>query len=124
MSTTIARFMRWPLSDLQQMANGQMNTLFQDAWLPPIDVTEEENQVLVSVELPGVKPDAVKITVENNLLTIKGERKGLAFERAFTLPNTIDAERISARSELGVLLITLPKAEKAKPRQISVQVEA
>ena len=121
--STITRFVRWPMSDLQ-MANGQLNRLFQDTWLPQVHVTEEKDQLLVSVELPGVKPEDIKISLENNMLTISGEKQQQTFERSFTVPNTIDADRISARAELGVLTVTLPKAEKAKARQISVQVQA
>lgn len=154
--STIARFIRSPMSDLQ-MANSQLNRLFDDAfrgwsltngqeapltgaWIPPVDVMEDKDQVLINAELPGVKPEDVRISMENNLLTIRGEKHQNAeqtservhryersygvFERAFTVPSTVDAERISARYEHGVLTVTLPKAEKAKARQISIQVQA
>ena len=147
---------RAPLTDLQ-VATHQLNRLFDEAfpawsglagdtplvgtWLPPVDIVEDENQVRIAAELPGVRPDEVKITLENNVLTIRGEKQAErdekngarshrfertygAFERRFTLPSTVDAERIEARSEHGMLYLTLPKAERARPRQITVQVQA
>ena len=90
------------------------------------------------LELPGVKPEDVKISLENNVLAIKGSKQQVAeertervhrygrtygtFERSFTLPATVDASNITATYEHGVLTVTLPKVEKAKPRQIEVQV--
>lgn len=107
-------------------------------WIPPVDVTEDHEQVRVMAELPGVRPDDVKIQLENNVLTIRGEkvqesgsdqarvqrfeRSYGAFERAFTVPSTVDAERITATYEHGVLTVTLPKVERAKPRAIEVKV--
>ena len=147
---------RAPLADLH-VATQQLNRLFDEAfpawsglasdtplvgnWLPPVDIVEDENQVRIAAELPGVKSEDVKITLENNVLTISGEKQAErdekngtrshryersygAFERRFTLPSTVDAERIEARSEHGMLYVTLPKAERAKPRQITVQVQA
>jgi HSP20 family protein len=108
------------------------------SWTPPVDIFEEANEIRILAELPGVSPDDVKISVENNVLTVHGtkhqateeksdrvhryERSYGAFERSFTLPATVDAEKIKARYEHGVLTVTLPKAEKAKPRQIEVAV--
>ena len=111
MLTTLSRF-RAPMAELDM------------PWIPSVDVTEDGDQLLVSLEVPGVKPEDVKITMENNVMTVRGEKKQQVFERAFTVPNTVDAERISARYEHGVLTVVLPKAEKAKPRQITVQVQA
>lgn len=109
------------------------------AWLPAVDVFEEKDAVRIMAELPGVKADEVKISLENNVLTIRGEKKQTAeertervhryercygaFERSFTVPTTIDAEHIKAAYEDGVLTLTLPKVERAKPRQISVEVQ-
>jgi HSP20 family protein len=107
------------------------------AWLPSCEVSEDPESVNITVELPGVRPEDVKLTVENNVLTIRGERKeerrseneqvhrservyGM-FERSFTLPNTVDPERIDARYENGILRITIPKAERARPREIPVR---
>jgi HSP20 family protein len=110
------------------------------SWVPPVDIFEEPEAIRIMAEIPGVSPADVKITLENNLLTIRGskqqtaeartermhryERTYGAFERTFTLPTTVDAGSIKASYEHGVLTVTLPKVEKAKPREIAVQVTA
>lgn len=147
---------RGPLADLQ-VASHQLNRLFDEAlagwpsfengtslagsWVPPVDIVEDQNQVSIAAELPGVKPEDVRIAVENNILTIRGEktlerREGDearahryertygSFERSFTVPSSVDAERIEARYEHGMLYVTLPKTERAKPRQITVKVQS
>jgi len=108
-------------------------------WMPPVDVIEEKDHIRMVAELPGVKPEDVKISLENNVLTIRGEKKqeeehkddrvhrferayGM-FERSFTLPTMIEPEKIIAKYDMGVLTIELPKVEAAKPRQITVKVE-
>lgn len=133
----------------------QINRLFSDtlgnldwqyrdsagaSWVPPVDIFEEADAIRIVAEVPGVKPEDIKISLENNVLTIQGtkeqvaqertervhryERTYGAFERSFTLPATVDAGNIKASYEQGVLTVTLPKAENAKPRQIQVQVAA
>ncbi len=108
------------------------------AWTPVVDILEEPEFLRITAEVPGVKPENVKILVEGNLLTIQGtkeqvaesntekvhryERAYGAFERTFTLPATVDAAHIKANYETGVLTLTLPKIEKAKPRQIAVEI--
>jgi HSP20 family protein len=108
------------------------------AWVPPVDIFEEGDAIRIMAEIPGVSPKDVKISVENNVLTIHGSKQRVAeertervhryertygaFERSFTLPTTVDASNIKASYEHGVLTVTLPKVEKAKPRQIEVQV--
>ena len=108
------------------------------SWVPAVDIFEQPETIRIGAELPGVKPENLKISLENNVLTIHGtkeqvtqertervhryERTYGAFERSFTLPSTVDAANIKAAYEHGVLTVTLPKAEKAKPRQIEVQV--
>jgi HSP20 family protein len=108
------------------------------AWVPPVDVFEEADAIRIMAEVPGVKPEDVKISVEGNTLTIQGTKQQQAeertervhryertygqFERSFTLPATVDADRIQASYESGVLTVSLPKVEKAKPRQIRVEV--
>jgi HSP20 family protein len=107
------------------------------AWVPPVDVLEEADAIRIMAELPGVKPEDVKISVEGNVLTVHGTKQQVAeertervhryertygtFERIFTLPATVDVQHIKAGYENGVLSITLPKAEQAKPRQIPVE---
>jgi HSP20 family protein len=108
------------------------------AWTPVVDIFEEPEHVRIVAEIPGVKPDAVKILVEGNVLTIQGikeqfaeekaekvhryERTYGAFERSFTLPTTVDPQHIKASYEVGVLTILLPKVEKAKPREIKLEI--
>ena len=106
-------------------------------WLPAVDLKEEEKQYLVKVDLPGVKPDQIEITVDKNVLTLKGEKKFEGteeekdnyrrverrygkFQRSITLPNDADLENISAKSQDGVLDISLIKSAKAQPRKVNV----
>jgi HSP20 family protein len=108
------------------------------AWQPLVDIFEEPDVIRLVAEVPGVKPEDVKISVEANLLTIQGtkeqvaeekaekvhryERTYGAFERTFRLSASIDPNKIKATYNLGVLTITLPKAETAKPHLITVEV--
>jgi HSP20 family protein len=102
----------------------------------PTDVSEDENALQITMELPGVDPDDVRLSLENNVLTIRGEKKqqfdennervhrfervyGI-FERTFVLPNTVDPDSIEARFDNGVLIVRIPKAERARPREIRV----
>jgi HSP20 family protein len=118
------------------MPFGEQENIITSTWFAPTDVSEDENSLRITMELPGVDPNDVRLSLENNVLTIRGEKKqqfdetnervhrfertyGM-FERTFVLPNTVDSERIDARYENGVLLVSIPKAEKAKPREIRV----
>jgi HSP20 family protein len=108
------------------------------AWMPLVDIFEEADFIRLVAELPGVKPENVNISVENNVLTIKGtkeqaveekaekvhryERTYGAFERTFTLPATVDPNKIKATYEHGLLTVLLPKVETAKPHLIKVEV--
>ena len=108
------------------------------AWVPVVDIFEEPEHIRIVAEIPGVKPENVKISVEDNLLTISGtkqqvaeekaekvhryERTYGAFERSFTLPTTVNAEAIKASYEHGLLTLVLPKLEKAKARQIRLDI--
>jgi len=125
-------FQPWPGT---QSDNGALT-----GWVPPVDVLEDKDAVQIMVELPGVKADDVKISLEASVLTIRGEKRQTAeentehvhryersygmFERSFTVPSTVDADHIQASYDLGVLTVRLPKVEKAKPRQITVKVES
>ncbi len=105
-------------------------------WNPPVDVTEDEGALTFVTELPGFEKDQISISVDNNTLTISGERtlKGERedyhrlertygkFERSFTLPATVDTAKIAAKLKNGLLTLTIPKKEEAKPRQIEVKV--
>jgi HSP20 family protein len=102
----------------------------------PTDVSEDENALQITMELPGVDPDNVRLSLENNVLTIRGEKQQVfdennerihrservygVFERTFVLPNTVDPDRIEARFENGVLVVRIPKAERARPREIQL----
>lgn len=108
-------------------------------WTPAVDIAEQENDYVVKMELPGVNKDDVKISLESNILTIKGEKKQEkeeknknvhrlertygSFQRSFTLPTTVKSDTIDAFFKEGVLTISLPKAEEAKPKQIEVKVK-
>jgi len=108
-------------------------------WTPAVDIAEHDDAYVVKVELPGVNRDDVKITMESNVLTIRGEKKEEkdvkkddfhrmermygSFQRSFTLPSTVSNEKIDAVYKDGILSITLPKAEEAKPKQIEVKVK-
>lgn len=107
-------------------------------WAPRVDVSESKDAYLIKAELPGVSRNDVKITLHDNVLTIKGEKKEEkeekdvnvhrversygVFERAFSLPLTVKSEKIDASFKDGVLSIILPKAEEAKPKEIEVKV--
>src|SRR2546421_881419 len=107
-------------------------------WMPLADITEDEKEYLIKAELPELKREDVKVTVENGVLTISGERKfekeeknkkyhrverGYGtFMRSFTLPDDADANKIKAEFKNGLLTVHLPKSEHAKPKQIEVNV--
>lgn len=105
-------------------------------WIPLVDIQESEKAFHVTVELPGVKDNEIDITLDKNILTIKGdrlisstegfdytrqERASGSFVRQFTLPESVDGENIKAKSNLGVLNITIPKADLPKPLSIAVE---
>jgi HSP20 family protein len=105
-------------------------------WTPPVDVHETNDAFVVTAELPGMSREDIEITLENNILRLSGERKFErdekkdnyhriersygAFTRSFALPTQVDAERVQAEFKDGVLTITVPKAEQARPRKISI----
>ncbi|MEZ5401404.1 MAG: Hsp20/alpha crystallin family protein [Bryobacteraceae bacterium] len=109
-------------------------------WTPAVDIAETEHELVVKADLPEVKAEDIEVKVENGTLTLKGKRefekkdetKGFhriersygSFVRAFTLPDSIDAEKIDAAYTNGVLTITLGKKEIAKPRTVKVNVQA
>jgi HSP20 family protein len=124
-------FNGWPF---QNQENGSLTS----SWLPPCDVFEDKNSVKIVAEIPGVDAEDVKSSLENNLLTLRGEKKQHAeeqservhryersygvFERTFSLPTTVDPEKIDAQYSHGVLTVTIPKSERARPREIPVKV--
>ena len=136
------------LSTLQDQFNRLFNESFRNhpeesaltTWAPAVDIYETPNELVVKADLPDVNEKDIDVRVENNLLTIRGERKFEksvseenylrvertygAFSRSFSLPNTVNAESIGAEYKNGVLTVTLPKREESKPRQVKVTVNA
>ena len=112
--------------------------LVSGTWVPAVDVAETQEKIVVRAEVPGMKQEDIQIEFENGLLTIRGERKiekseGKTwhrvervygnFSRSFTLPRTVDAEKISAAYREGILEIDVPKKEEAKPKNIRIEVK-
>lgn len=111
--------------------------LMRGAWSPNVDIFENKDQIVLEVELPGMKPEDVDISIENNVLTIHGERKFEkkdegdnyhriersygAFTRSFTLPPTVSSENVDATFDNGILRLTLAKREEAKPKKIEIK---
>lgn len=138
-----------PFADAEEVSTGLR--LFQDTvsrllsdpsgarpWTPPVDIVETENELMLTADVPGVSLDNIDIRVENGTLALKGERKAEqshngrgyhriernygAFGRYFSLPETVDTEKVRADLKNGVLTVVLPKKEVAKPRSIKVEV--
>jgi len=125
---------RWdPFRELSQLTVG--------SWVPPVDVySNGDHEIVLKAELPDMTRDAIDITVEDDTLTIKGEKKFVddvkdeqfhrierrygAFSRSFSLPQTVDASKVTADYKNGVLTVRLPLREEARPRQIKVDVAA
>jgi len=115
---------------------GESATL-TSSWAPACDIFEDKNGIKIVAEIPGVKQEDIKLSLENNVLTIRGEKKQLAeentervhryersygaFERSFALPSTVDPEKVEATHRDGLLTITVPKVEKARPREIQIR---
>ncbi|WP_295903821.1 Hsp20/alpha crystallin family protein [uncultured Bdellovibrio sp.] len=103
-------------------------TQTERTYSPAYEITEGENYYLISADLPGVKKEDIKIEMNENVLTISGERKRdnktASFKRSFSVPNTVDFEKIEANHEDGVLSIQLPKAAAMKARTIEIQSKA
>jgi HSP20 family protein len=143
---------RWdPFRELSTLQD-RMNRLFRDSFgpegreeslattsfAPPVDVYEDEHNVTLKIEVPGIDEKDIDVRLENNTLTVHGERKFEkeekeenyrrverqygSFTRSFTLPNTVNTEKVSAEYDKGMLKITLAKKAEAKPKQIKVNV--
>jgi HSP20 family protein len=152
---TLTRFVpfRSPLADMAVLQN-RLNSIFNDFalpegeqeslamgnFIPPVDVYEDANQLVMKLEVPGIKQEDLDVRVENQTLTVKGERKFEknekeenfhrierrygSFTRSFTLPQTVDTGAVKANYEHGLLTISLAKKEAAKPKQVKVEIES
>ncbi len=121
----------------KDVADGDYSNIVTSRWRPAVDIKEEDNRFVILADVPGVDPKDIEITMEQGVLTLKGERasekeesgEGYSrvervrgtFYRRFSLPDTADAERIEAKGKNGVLEIVLPKLEKVQPRKIAVK---
>jgi len=151
--TTLTRFVpfRSPLADMAVLQN-RLNSIFNDfslpegeqeslamgSFIPPVDIYEDAHQLVLKLEVPGIQQDALDVHVENQTLTVKGERKFEkdekeenfhrierrygSFVRTFTLPQTVDTGEVKASYDAGVLTISLAKKEAAKPKQVKVEI--
>jgi len=151
--TTLTRFVpfRSPLADVAVLQN-RLNSIFNDFavpenqqeslsmgnFVPPVDIYEDAQQLVLKLEVAGIKQDALDVNVENQTLTVKGERKFEneekqenfhrierrygTFTRTFTLPPTVDTGAVKANYDAGVLTISLAKKEAAKPKQVKVEI--
>jgi HSP20 family protein len=120
------------------------NFLYRDSekedrsWLPSVDIGEDKNTIVIHADLPGIDQKDIKVTVDNDILTLQGERtdekkdedRGYhrlerrfgTFQRSFTLPAGVDSKKIAADYKDGVLTVKLPKTEEAKPKEIEIKV--
>ena len=132
----------WGLFNLRNEVDRMFRDFYDDSeakesyWMPSVDITEDDDKLTLAAEIPGVKKEDVKINLNNGVLTIEGEKKQTTeekaensyrseryygkFSRSFNLTSEIDAEQIKADYDSGILKITLPKSEKVKPRQITI----
>jgi HSP20 family protein len=145
--TTITRWGRVPtFNTLQEQMNKLFESSFQNqgdnsaitGWAPSVDIYETENELVLKADLPGINEKDIDIRVENNMLTLRGERQFEktvkednylrvernygSFSRTFGLPNTVNTEGVSAEYKNGVLTVQLPKRAESKPKQIKVNV--
>jgi len=143
------RLVRWdPLQELLAMSN-RLNRTVNDpyvqrtedsygAWAPPVDIFERQDQLVIRAEVPGVHKEDMDVRIENGVLTLHGERKEEreekdvnthlmervygSFTRSFSLPTTVDPTRVTAAYKDGVLEVTVPKVETAKPKKVEIKV--
>lgn len=144
---------RWrPFRDMMSIQD-EMNMLFDDflgrplmrtewsegVWNPSVDISETKDNVIIKAEMPGLAKEDVKISMQDNMLTLTGEKKQEkeekesnyhrversygAFSRSFTLPTSVKSDKIKATYKDGILSITLPKTEEVKPKEIPISIE-
>lgn len=125
-------------SDVRAQAPVRGEEIVQGAWVPAVDIFETNEAIVLKAELPGITAQDISVEVKDNTLTLKGENKFEkevkeenyhrversygSFQRAFTLPGTIHQEKVKAKFKDGILEITLPKVEEAKPKQVKVEI--
>ena len=142
------KLVRWdPFRELLTVSN-RLNRTFEDsitqrpeasfgAWAPPVDIFERQDQLVIRAEVPGIQKEAMDVRIENGVLTLQGERKEEkevedvnthltervygSFTRSFSLPTTVDATRVTAVYKDGVLEVTVPKIETAKPKKVEIK---
>ncbi len=123
-------------SRIGSAADGDRSNIVTSAWTPAVDIKEEDERFVLKADIPGVDPKEIDVTMDAGVLTIKGERKHASqeeangykrversygtFYRRFSLPDSADAERVTAQGKDGVLEVTIPKHEKVQPRRITV----
>ena len=139
---SLMRYEPWSLLDQLRREmesasrSGEEGNVAASDWVPAVDVREEADRFVIVADIPGVEPQDIEVHAENGMLTIKGERESEtkeeragykrverargSFFRRFTLPDTADTDKISAKSKHGVLEVEIPKHEKLQPRKISV----
>lgn len=124
---------------LEQSSASDTSNIDTSQWVPAVDIKEDSNQFVIFADLPGLERENIQVAMENNILTIKGQRteesKDLqknysriervrgSFYRRFTLPDTADGSKIYAKMKNGVLEVVIPKKEIVQPRLIEVQIE-
>lgn len=122
---------------LDPFENGPLAAKELASWSPAVDIVEEENRYLIKADIPGVEPKDIEVTFDGGVLTVRGERKSEdteenkgfkrvertygSFYRQFSLPDSVDANQITAKGNHGVLEITVPKAERSKPKRIEIR---
>jgi HSP20 family protein len=133
-----------PFSEFMNLFNTSLPRIFngdevvRSSWKPSVDIREDQHAIVLEADLPGVKPEDFKLSIENNKLSLSGERKFEKeskgknyhrversygnFIRTFTLPSTVNVDNVKAEFNGGVLRVTLPKREEAKSREIKIAV--
>ncbi len=123
-------------SRVAAVAEGDRSSIVTSNWSPAVDIREEDEKFVLKADIPGVDPKDIDVTMDDGVLTIKGERKCESeeeangykrversrgtFYRRFSLPDSADAERVTAKGKDGVLEVVIPKHEKVQPRRITV----
>ena len=137
--SSIQERMNQIFEDALARSRGRDEGLRSGMWMPAVDIYENNDSVVVKAELPGVEKDQISVEVKDGILSLRGERKlekevkeesyhriersyG-SFQRSFSLPVSVDQDKVTAHYRNGVLEVTLPKKEKAKPKQIQVSVK-